>query len=633
MAGNFTPPKIYEDRYYYDSIGPIISDINTPEQMKRGEFYRQRYMYLSSEMDTRLEEWKQIENAYRCQREVILENAPNSFVPLITPIIEGQIASMTEKNITSTVKGMGVSDHNFAATAQVLSDFILRGNEAKSLLKDAGRRYLLYGMGVFKVSFDADEYQGFGMPVISTPQISKVYIDGKIKNTKDYQKADYIIEEIGFKSIDWARYEYGDAIANSIVLMNHKYDFDTAQVSYEDRNSFTLLHVWTRNNKNRNLQLIEMDKRGLILRESNEDTPYYECVNNEYPFQFFGLYPKELDFYRFGDGKLLYQMQDTVNKLYDEIVTACKFSAQTRVFIDPNAQCDPDQFDSDPSHPIIAYQPNANIRPVEGRGINEVVFRLVSDLIAQAQRVTRFYNMMSGGAADQTVTATQAGLQIQQGNTGINDKKQDISDAMAKAVKYCIGLAMEFWTEGQALRITENKDDFAWVNASQLKEIPHMIPATDEYIKKWQKQYPDRDPGQMPKFIQYIPTEDIKDDAGNVIAKKGQPQTKSAVFDIKVNVGEGLPTSKVAIYNIILSLAQLQLMDERTGTMRPLLTYKQVKDIVEDTLGFPIEDTPPPPPPPTPQPKQAPQGVLQPINTNDNIPSASLAGVPGGGTF
>ena len=81
--------------------------------------------------------------------------------------------------------------------------------------------------------------------------------------------------------------------------------------------------------------------------------------------------------------------------------------------------------------------------------------------------MTRFSVLMTGQDAGQ-MTATQAGIQQTQGNTGINDKRCDIKALLEDAVIYGIGLAMEFWPDGQALRISDNEDDFAWVDTAQL---------------------------------------------------------------------------------------------------------------------------------------------------------------------
>lgn len=610
--------QIFEDQYYQEAA-KHIGNLNTDEQKKRGEFYRLRYMQLWAERQEYEQQWKAIEKLYKCEREEI-DGAPNSFIPVLTPNIEGQMASMTDKNIQANIKGKGYSDQKFAHVGQMLTDLFFKENNIKNIIKTDARRYLLFGNAVMAYGWNPQAFGNFGLPEIRCPMTTNVFVDGRIKDMSKLQKAEFIIEEIGFMPILWAKQEYGEDIANALVLMNSAYHFET-KLSYDDRYSFKLLHVWTRNNNENNLQLIEMDDRGFILRESDPKVPYYQYVDNKYPFSWVGLYPEEGNFLRFGDGKLLKPIQETINKLYDEIITACKFAAQSRTFVDPQAQCDVDQFDSDPSHPIIAKDPNKTIKAVQGAGINQVVFALLNDLMQQAQRVTRFSDLMIGNNPEK-MTATQAGIQTQQGNTGINDKRSDISIGLTEAVEYCLCLAMEFWDAGQAIRISEDKDGFEWVDARELANIPVMVPRDSEYEKKWRKLYPGKSLDEMPQFMQLEKTK----------GKKKELQTKKVAFDINVSIGEGLPSNKMALYNIILSLAQLVLPDEQTGQMRPIMGYQQVRKMIEDLVGLPLDDaleqakkygTPP----------VMPQGNVNPVNVNPNIPGANMNGNMGGGSL
>ena len=62
---------------------------------------------------------------------------------------------------------------------------------------------------------------------------------------------------------------------------------------------------------------------------------------------------------------------------------------------------------------------------------------------------------------------------VQQGNAGIDDKRGDVSEAIAEATMYMLGLMMEFWPAGKAVRITEETDDIEWVDARNLKSSRH----------------------------------------------------------------------------------------------------------------------------------------------------------------
>ena len=565
--------EIFEKQYEQKSTFASARDkVNTKDQQERADFYLTKCRNLKAEYQPRLVQDEEIEKLYRCEREKKSENDPNSFDPLILPVVEGQTASMSDKNISASVKGEGYSDQKFAHTGQILADFAYRNIKIKSKVKQGIRRYILFGTGCFAIGWNPDALDGFGLPDWRTPQISKVFVDGKIKNLMDVEKAEYIIEEIGSFSILSARKEYGDDIANAVQLGNLAPEFDGAD-SMDDKDGFTKLHVWTRNNDEGNLQRLDISLCGIMLKESDSSKPFYEYVENQYPYKFFGLYPEEGKFHRFGDGKLLVRLQHLLNNLWDECVIAARFSAQATTFVDPNAGLDPDQMDGDPSHPIYVREPKTNVHTVQGQGINSVIFTLINLILTEVQRITRFSTLMMGTAPSREITATQSGIMVQQGNAGIDDKRGDVSEAISEATMYMMGLMMEFWPAAKAVRISEESDETEWVDARQLRNVPAMIPTDSTYERQWVAVHPDK------PVPQYMQLESEKD---------GKPQTKKAMFDIEVSIGEGLPTNKMALLNVILSLSKMVLPDETTGQPRSLLSYQQVQRMIEDILGIPI---------------------------------------------
>lgn len=589
---------IFEKKYDPDSMfGKARDKVNSKAEQERADFYISRYHQLKAEMEEEKVDWEEIESLYRVEREKKNEFDPNSFDPIILPVIEGQVAALGEKNIFASVKGEGYSDQRFAHTGQILTDFAYRNIRIKSKVKEGIRNYLKFGNGCFCIGWDPDALDGFGLPDWRTPSIAKVFVDGKIKNILDVEKAEYIIEEVGSFSILSARKEYGDDIASAVSLGNIENSFGAKEAA-DDRDSFTKLHVWTRNNEEGNLQRLEISLCGIMLRESDPEKPFYEHVENRYPYVFFGLYPKEGSFYRFGDGKILVGLQKLLNQLWDECVIAAKYSAQAERYVDPNAGLDPDQIDGDPSHPIMVRNPKENIHTVQGSGINQIVMMLINLILSEVQRITRFSLLMMGSAPSRELTATQSGIMVQQGNVGVDDKKGDISEAIAQATMYMLGLMMEFWPAGKAIRITEESEDIEWVDARRLKAIPAMVPADRQFSKRWALENPNV---PVPQFMQ-------------LEGADGKPQTKKAVFDVQVSIGEGIPTNKMALFNILLSMSKMVLPDEQTGQPRSLLSYQQVQKMIEDLLGMPIAKVIPE--------AQAAVGAI-----NNNIPNAQTPAV------
>lgn len=637
--------KIFEDDYNQSDVKKTPEELMTDKQRERVQFYLTKYEDGISAMEDRKLEWEEIHRAYKGERtdNVDYGEANPVAVNVILSQVEGQVSSLMNNNITGAYKGIGYSDQQFAKTAGIVGDFLLQQNNIKALTKVSGRRYVQFGHTVLTTQWDDEALNDFGLPKMEVLKPGTLIIDDKIDDiVMDLQRADYLIHKVGSRSIMWARRKFGDEIADAIQIGNNSDDFDYRDS--DDDESFTYLRVWTRNNKQGNLQLLEISLCGILLSESEPSSPYYKRVFNRYPFFIAGLYKDESDSYYFGDGKVLLSMQKYINKLYDEIILAVKFSSQGRTFVDPSAGLNPAEFaEADPSIPIYIKNPAQNVVTTRGIGINEVVFNLLSQILDKVQEATRFSSLMTGNDPGRDMTATQAGIQMQQGVTGIDDKKSDLAKALGDCLNYSLGLCMEFWNAAKAFRIADNDEEFEWIDTRQLASIPELIPSSKEFRDNFSKGNPESE--EVPKYMQLTVDEEIEDEEGNITSvSKGA--TKQIELDVVVNIGEGLPNNKISLYNMVLSLSQIVLIDEITGQPRPLIGFKQFKKMVEQYLGIRIEDNqdeyeayqqlqqerdmlmqqqgmdPG---------KQQQPGGPKPMNINPNIPGANLNGTAIGG--
>ena len=155
---------------------------------------------------------------------------------------------------------------------------------------------------------------------------------------------------------------------------------------------------------------------------------------------------------------------------------------------------------------IYAQNPSQTILTTRGSGVNEVVFNLLSQILEKVQETTRFSALMMGNNPGRQMTATQAGIQMQQGVTGIDDKRADLSKILGDALNYSLGLCMEFWTAAKAFRVADNDEEFEWIDTRQLTSIPEMIPSSAEFISNFKKTNPSAE--ETPKYMQLDVTND-----------------------------------------------------------------------------------------------------------------------------
>ena len=585
------------------------------EKIKRVDFYLSKYLERRAELDELRTEWEDIDALCGGDREANGSGEVEAFVNVMIPNLEGQIAAMTNYNIAAAVRGVGVGDQMFVKTAEPIVDFIIKRNNIRKLVKDCGRPYLKYGNTFTTVSWDPEAFNGMGMPRIKCRGLADILLDGKTRTPDMLEEMDYYIDDVGQKSILWAARKYGDEIAAAIQTGNSVVDFQE-EFSMDDEETFTLLRVWTKMNETGNMQMLLMSSCGILLEESDESEQYYSRVFNRFNLFYAGLYPAEGAFYHYGDGRLLSPIQKLINKLYDEVLIAIKFASLGRTYADPRSKISVDEFaENDPSKPIMCDNPRQNIYTVQGPGINEGVYRVLADLFSQVEKVTRFSALMTGQQGS-SKTATEAGILMQQGATGVDDKKADLSKMLSDAVLYAFALCLENWSAAVALRVTDNDDDFVWVEPQQLTNIPKMIPASAEYQASWRKKYPKLDKEAMPKWIQ--PEVENEESPGSKTNATGQ-----IMLDLNLTIGEGMPTNKVSMYNILLSLSQLTVIDEETMQPVPLMTRKRFTDMLEEILGLELSEDEEGKPKLTP----VQQKTVPPINQDANVPNANARGI------
>jgi hypothetical protein len=552
--------------------------IMTQDQIDRGQRYVQQYYTRRAEVDANYkEEWDYLQKLYECKRDPVKddEDFPNSFIALITPTVEGQVASMLESQIEFSHVTNNPGHKAFMSQFDAASEYYRKKSHFKEHLKDFTRYYDLLGNCYLTVSWEDsisnNKTKPNGYPRISVPPILSILVDGKIKDSKDLQYAEYIIQEVGYVPISYILEEYGEAYADAAALNINRIEGDDADLSYDDTDSVMLLRYWTRERNTHHLHLVEMDVNGIIYRESNPDKSFYTHVDNEYPFVIARMMPQLGKFYGFGDGALLVGLQQTVNNLTDELELAARFSAQSKVAVDPSAGMSGDQLTTNPADPIYCKDPVANIKVLQSGGINAVVPNFIEICLREAQRITRFHDVMTGNMSGSSATATQVNSQMTQGSVGIKDKKSDIAEVMKWADSYALKLCMQYWDKPFWAGIGKNATEF--VDFQGIMQVPNTVPLKNKTLNKLlESDEFSSEPLSIPTF------ETALDEQGEVIFT-------DIDFDTNVIIGNAMPKGKTDMYNILLSLAQVMTRD-KNGATEPIISAEMLRSSLEDILGM-----------------------------------------------
>lgn len=558
-----------------------LLSIMTQDQIDRGRRYVQQYYTRRSEVDAKYkDEWDYLQKLYECKRDPVGddEDFPNSFIALITPTVEGQVASMLESQIEFSHVTNNPGHKAFMSQFDAASEYYRKKCRFKEHLKDFTRFYDLLGNCYLTVSWEQsisnNKSKPNGYPRISVPPILSILVDGKIKDSKDLQYAEYIIQEIGNVPISYILEEYGEPYADVAALNSSRQEGEDSDISEDDSDSVMLLRYWTRDRKTNALHLVELDINGVIYRESDPKIPYYTHVDNEYPFTIARMMPQLGMFYGFGDGALLVGLQQTVNNLTDELELAARFSAQSKIAVDPRAKMAGSQLTSNPADPIYCEDPTTNIKVLQSGGINAVVPNFIEICLREAQRITRFHDIMTGNQTGSSATATQINSQMSQGSVGIKDKKSDIAEVMKWADAYALKLCMQYWDKPFWASIGKNATDF--VDFEGIAKVPATVPVTNKTINKLlESSENSSEPINIPTF------ETAVDEQGNQVFT-------DIDFDTEVIIGNAMPKGKTDMYNILLSLAQVMTRKE-DGTTEPIISAEMLRSSLEDVLGMKLK--------------------------------------------
>lgn len=582
--------EVYKKRRY---------EVMSEEEIKLAEKYLDYYKSAWQDKENRglFDKWAEIDQYW--EGDVNLPESdvdPGSNTNIVHPNVEGQVALLVEQNIAIQTRPVGPSDAPFADTARIILEWIKDKNKMKRKLDVHERRREKFGTGIFRVLFDPDFMDGFGLSAITPCNPAYVFPDPTITDIYRIQEGRFIIETVN-KSIHWARQNYDEDRVNAIMLgynpMQTEYIFgeDEGENDEISRDSYLHMLVFTKEKKDGELKLrlVEMSGCGVILYDSfKSDEPFFD--KPKYPYFFTPLYYREGTVWAKGDAELLLNTQNLVDDLDDQIRINARLAGNPQKLIDTASGIDIDKWTNEPALNIPCNDTNGARWFDPPQIPSYVIDRRKYALEYEGQRVTRFSDQMTGSRQQGVDTATEALALQQAGATGIDHKKLLLQETLSEVFEYCLDMVKEYYTEEMAFRITEKDDDFVWFRGSQLKEIPQLIPASTTFREQFLANNPGQEP---PKWMQHP-----------------EGLTKEAMFDIEITVGAGLPNNKAFTYQMIKEAYKDGAID--------LPTYQK---LLREQFGLPIEEQQMPA---MPQPGQN----NQPINLSPQIEGMNARGNP-----
>lgn len=560
----------YKEEDDLDRYAKMKHEVMDEDELKLSDKFLDYYRSSWKDKDNRglYDKWEEIDLYWEGDANPPESDIdPGSNTNIIHPNVEGQVALLVDKNIAIEAEPITPSEGPYRDIAKVMMEWCLENNRMKRKLDVHERRRKKFGTGVFRVLFDPDAMDGFGLPDIQPRNIAYVFTDPAITDIYEIQKGRFIVETMR-RSIDWAldceKYDEDrvKAISPGYDPIEEEAIFGEDEGETDSISRDTYLHVWVWTKKKGKVRLVEMSGCGVILWDSNKDYEGDDFLpTGKYPYFFTPDFFREGTIHGKSTAELLVNTQNLIDDLDDQIRMNARLTGNPQKLIDVGTGIDVDKWTNESGLNIPTTDING-AKFLEPPGMPMyIIDRRKYAMEYEGQRITRFSDQMTGQKASGVDTATEA-LAIQQaGAAGIDHSKSLLEETLSEVFEYCLDLMVDNYEDEYGFSLPDKKGEFLWFRASSLNEIPTMMPASMMYVDAFAK----RNQGaELPKWMEV------------------ENEKKRAAFRIRVDVGAGLPKNKAFIYKLITENAP-----------RPILTPEEARKLLRDYGGLPISEQPP----------------------------------------
>lgn len=532
------------------------------------------------------------------------EEHPGSVTNVIHRIVESQIADLVDKPYSSAAKGWEPGDDMFAEQAQNIIDFILYRNKFKDKVNISEHDRLELGTTVIKVWFDQEELDGRGLPVFESVGLPNFFHDPKVDKAHNLQKAEFIIHATP-RPLSWFRsnFDLGKFVQREVAIPYNPQevwtDDRTDEVHVETSQKALLLECYMRDDEG-NVYCLHVANE-IVLEDSRDKLKGKRLQRrNLYPFRMINCYSRRGTAWGMGDVELLIPTQDLINELDDQIRLNARLSGNPQIVVGMGAGKGFDfrKWTTAPglripmrdhnSFTVVPPQPVSRDVPVR----REKAFQ-EADLIAGTPDVNR-------GEKPGAVTAAAAIMALQQaGQKTVVHKNEMFKAGWSDVLEMLFDEVLTHWDEEMWIRIDGDKPDWEFVNPSQFRNVPKLIP--NELHGELEGE------------------ESIK----QLMDDDGLPMTRDAMYDFQLNMGNGFPNDRAFMLQMLTDFANMQFPNG------PAISRTELRRFLREQVGLDLEDDQqgiqPPIDPITGMPMEPPgQAPMQP----PMVPPAPMPGPP-----
>lgn len=541
------------------------------------------------------------------QNEPTSPEHPGSTTNIIHPIIEGQISDLTDKPFDVSAEGEEPGDHFFAEDVQHALEYILDKNEFPIKLDVSEHDRLELGTTTIKVYHDAEALNKRGLPsfeIISPPNF---FPDPKWTSANHLQEGEFQIHAIA-KPLSFIRRKFprmGKYVVREVTCPYQvelgTENFKTDEVEVITSQKAMLIECYMKD-ANGELYCVHVANH-IVLEDSREVLKGKKLQRrNQYPFVVIPCYTLRGTGWGQSDTELLIPTQDMINDMDDQIRMTARMMGNPQIAIGMNAGKGFDQ---------RKWTNAAGLR-VPLRDVNS--FKLIPpmqvspDVVNRREKGFEEANIVSGrpdvnrGEAPGQITAAAAIVALQQaGQKGVLHKAKMWKQGWKKVLELLYDEMITNWDEPMWVRINGTTPDFKFINPAELRKAPVMVPnlnqgEDEDSIKQLLGDpQPMLNAAQEPMFNDPQPLVDelgqpLLDDMGRPQLQEPtqmmlppEPMTRDAEFDLKLNIGDGLPNDKAFVYQTLIELSKSVVEG------RPVISWQELRDYLRDQVGIPLK--------------------------------------------
>ena len=496
------------------------------------------------------------------------EEHPGSVTNVIHRIIESQIADLIDKPYSSSAEGSEPSDDMFAEQAQNLVDYVLYHNKMKDKINDCEHDRLELGTAVIKVWFEPDELNGKGLPKFEVISPANFFPDPKVTRAHQLQQAEFIIHATP-KPLSWYRKQWPDKGKYVQREISIPYDPDatftdaeTDEVHTDTSQKALLLECYMRDEQG---SLYCLHVANDILLEDTRKTLKDKKLQRRdlYPFRAIVCYPRRGTMWGMGDVELLIPTQDLINELDDQIRINARLMGNPQIVIGQGAG---------KGFPIGKWTSKPGLRvPMRDHNSFSVVspVPVSPDVPARREKAFQEADLIAGtpdvnrGEQPGAVTAAAAIMALQQaGQKTVVHKNEMFKAGWQDVLGLLFDEIMENWDEEMWVRIDGDKPDWKFINPTDFRNVPQMIPNA----LHGEEGFEDEEPIKQ-----------LTDD-------EGVPVTRDAQFDFKLNLGNGFPNDQAFMLQMMTDFANLAFPEG------PAITRNELRRFMKDRIGMDLDD-------------------------------------------